>query len=577
MSCFRKSLTLLITVLMTAAALSAQTPPEKFLGFKVGADTKLADYNQIKAYFELLAKESPRLKLLTIGESTMKKPIIMAVISSEENLAKLDRYREILKKLRDPRTLSADEAVRLAKEGKAIILITCSLHSSEIGASQMSMELAYDLVTGKTPYDAKKILNDTILLLCPTHNPDGEQMVVDWYKKYVGTKYEGGSMPYLYHYYAGHDDNRDWYMFNLAETRAVSKVLYHDWLPLVHLDQHQQGSNGARLFIPPLMDPPLPNIHPLVWRTANLMGTSMAYDLQQNGKSGDVARASSGPGSNLAHRASHRDRKQNQGQNTRSPGEDDWREPGIMKDVCADVPRENHDGSNDAGRQTESSQLLRSHAERSDDWSQGRLDHETRGGLDRSGTTRDDQPCLSQRREQSQAARIPPLQQQDPAHHQAQGEHDPGPRRAELKQPQDHGEPDEAAQGSEGRSDRPRRRRARNLSPLNTPTTALQARGHKLGLGNSGVTFLNRQLGQSMNHTHRTCGFELHFPPHPGSRSRGQNLFILYTGTDPAMKPSAFVSVRLGVCDISLGNFKPPQTAYVSQSQVPGSNVLQSN
>ncbi len=288
MSRFRKSLVLAIAVLITAAALPAQTPPEKFLGFKVGADTKLADYNQIKAYFELLAKESPRLKLLTIGESTMKKPIIMAVISSEENLAKLDRYREILKKLRDPRTLSADEAARLAKEGKAIVLITCSLHSSEIGASQMSMELAYDLVTGKTPYDAKKVLSDAILLLCPTHNPDGEQMVVDWYKKYVGTKYEGGNMPYLYHYYAGHDDNRDWYMFNLAETRAVTKVLYHDWLPLVHLDQHQQGSNGARIFIPPLMDPPLPNIHPLVWRTANLMGTSMAYDLQQNGKSGVV-------------------------------------------------------------------------------------------------------------------------------------------------------------------------------------------------------------------------------------------------------------------------------------------------
>ena len=110
----------------------------------------------------------------------MKKPIIMAVISSEENLAKLDRYREILKKLRDPRTLAADEAARLSKEGKAIVLITCSLHSSEIGASQMSMELAYDLVTGKTPYDAKKILSDAILLLCPTHNPDGEQMVVDW-------------------------------------------------------------------------------------------------------------------------------------------------------------------------------------------------------------------------------------------------------------------------------------------------------------------------------------------------------------------------------------------------------------
>jgi hypothetical protein len=150
------------------------------------------------------------------------------------------------------------------------------------------MELAYNLVAGKTSAEAKKLLADVILLLVPSANPDGTQMVVDWYKKYVGTKFEAGSMPWLYHYYAGHDNNRDWYMQNLPETRAVTQVLYHDWLPQIHLDQHQQGSTGARLFIPPMMDPPLPNIHPLVWRTQNLLGTSMAYDLQQAGKSGIV-------------------------------------------------------------------------------------------------------------------------------------------------------------------------------------------------------------------------------------------------------------------------------------------------
>ncbi len=266
----------------------AQTSPEAFLGFKVGADKKLADYNQIQAYFQKLAQESPRLKLLTIGTSTLKKPMIMAVITSEENMAKLDRYKEIVKKLRDPRSLPVEEAKRLAKEGKVIVLITGSLHATEIAASQASMELAYNLVTGKTLFDAKKILSDVIVLLCPTHNPDGNQMVIDWYKKYLGTKYETGSMPWLYHYYAGHDDNRDWFMLNLPETRAITKVQYQDWLPQIHLDQHQMGSTGARLFIPPYMDPPLPNIQPMVWRTANLLGTSMGYDLQQNGKSGVV-------------------------------------------------------------------------------------------------------------------------------------------------------------------------------------------------------------------------------------------------------------------------------------------------
>jgi Zinc carboxypeptidase len=288
-SFFRTPVLLILAALLFAAGpLAAQTPPDKYLGFKIGEDRKLADYAQIKGYFEKLAQETNKLKLFTIGESVQKRPLIMAAISTPENLAKIDRWKEILHKLRDPRATSVDEARKLAKEGKVIVLITCSLHATEIAASQMSMELAYDLVTGKTDFDAAKVLNDVVFLLVPTHNPDGNQMVVDWYKKYVGTQYEGGNMPWLYHVYAGHDDNRDWYMFNLPETRAVTKVLYHDWLPLIHLDEHQQGSNGARLFVPPFMDPPLPNIQPTVWRGVNLIGTEMSYDLQQHGMSGIV-------------------------------------------------------------------------------------------------------------------------------------------------------------------------------------------------------------------------------------------------------------------------------------------------
>ncbi len=264
----------------------AQTSPEQFLGHKVGADRKLADYGQIKAYFEKLDQESAKLKLFTIGESTLKRPMIMAVISAEENLARIDRYREIVRKLRDPRTLSPEEARRLAAEGKVILLITCSLHASEIAAAQMAMEFAHKLVTGDTPFDADGVLRDVIVLLVPSHNPDGNQMVVDWYRKYVGTKYEGGPMPWIYHHYAGHDNNRDWFMFNLPETRAVNQVLYHDWLPQIHIDEHQMGSTAARLFIPPFMDPPVPNVQPLLWRGVNLCGANMAYDLQKNGFSG---------------------------------------------------------------------------------------------------------------------------------------------------------------------------------------------------------------------------------------------------------------------------------------------------
>ncbi len=270
------------------ALLLAQTSPEQFLGFRVGTDRKLADFHQIHAYFQKLDEESSKLQLLTVGNSTFNKPMLLAVITSEKNMDKLDTYRQIVKRLRDPRTLSEEEARNLAREGKVILLITCNIHATEIASSQMAMEFAHKLVTGQAPFDAEKVLDDVIVLLMPTINPDGQQMVVDWYKKYVGTKYEGGPMPWLYHPYAGHDNNRDWFMFNLAETRAVTKVLYHDWLPQIHIDEHQMGSTGARLFVPPFMNPPLPNVQPLLWRSVNLCGANMSYDLQKQGFKGVV-------------------------------------------------------------------------------------------------------------------------------------------------------------------------------------------------------------------------------------------------------------------------------------------------
>ncbi|MGB2765059.1 MAG: M14 metallopeptidase family protein [Candidatus Aminicenantaceae bacterium] len=284
----KRTSVLFFTLVILPYLLVAQTPPDKFLGHKVGEDRKLADYNQIQAYFQKLDQESNKIKVINIGTSTLKKPMIMAIITSEENMGKLDTYRAIVKKLRDPRTTPPEEAKKLSKEGKIFLLITCNIHATEIASSQMAMELAYNLVTGKTPFDAEKVLKDVIVLLVPTTNPDGQQMVTDWYRKYVGTKYEGGRMPWLYHHYAGHDDNRDWFMFNLAETKAVTKVLYHDWLPQIHIDEHQMGSTGARLFIPPFMDPPVPNIQPLLWRGVNLCGASMSYDLQKNGYKGVV-------------------------------------------------------------------------------------------------------------------------------------------------------------------------------------------------------------------------------------------------------------------------------------------------
>jgi hypothetical protein len=275
-----------LTIFLLPLLLLSQTSPEEFLGHKVGVDGKLADYTQIRAYFQKLDEESGNIKVLTIGESTLGKPMIMAVITAEENMGKLDVYRGITKRLRDARDLTPEVAHRLAEEGKVIVFITCNLHATEIGSSQMAMEFAYNLVTGKTPFDAETALKDVIVLLAPTINPDGQQMVTDWYRKYVGTEYEGGRMPWLYQHYVGHDNNRDWFMLTQAETKAITKVMYQDWIPQIHIDEHEMGERGARLWLPPFANPPNPNVHPLVWRGVALCGMNMAYDLQKNGYKG---------------------------------------------------------------------------------------------------------------------------------------------------------------------------------------------------------------------------------------------------------------------------------------------------
>ena len=265
----------------------APVTPESFLGFRVGADRKLADYGQIVRYFGALARSSDRVLLDTLGTTTLGRPLVMAVISSAANLRDPDRWREVTRRLADPRGLSQDEAERLIGEGKVILLITCSIHSTEIGASQMAMEWAWDLATSEDPQVLQQ-LDDVILLLVPSLNPDGTDLVVDWYRKYLGTQYEGGRMPWLYHHYAGHDDNRDWFMLNLAETRLVNRVLHHTWFPQVYLDEHQMGQTAPRIFVPPYADPVTPLVHPLQWRLTDLIGTSMAWRLEQARKQGVI-------------------------------------------------------------------------------------------------------------------------------------------------------------------------------------------------------------------------------------------------------------------------------------------------
>ena len=270
---------------LAAATATAQPTPSEFLKLNIGSDRVLADYRQVVSYFRALESGSPKLKIETLGKTTLGEEMVMAIISSEQNMKNLPRLREIATRLADPRGLKDDEANRLIAEGKTIVLVTCNIHSTEIASSQMAMEWAHDLVAASDP-ETKRRLDNVVLLLVPSLNPDGQIMVTDWYRKYVGTKYEGGDLPWIYHHYTGHDNNRYWFMLTQIETKNMSRAIYHEWFPQVFVDEHQMGSNGPRMFIPPFADPVDPDVNPLIWREVNIIGSNMAFRLEQQHKSG---------------------------------------------------------------------------------------------------------------------------------------------------------------------------------------------------------------------------------------------------------------------------------------------------
>jgi hypothetical protein len=265
------------------AAQAVVPTPRSDLGFDVGADRQLADWTQIVGYFAKLAAASPAVKLDTLGKTTLGKPFIVTTISSPENLRKIEAIRTAQAKLADPRRLTSEEEAGLVAGQPAVVLISCNIHSSEIASSQMAMELAYRLVTNDT---LRQALEHTVVLLIPSMNPDGEQMITEWYRRELGTQWEGGPMPWLYHPYAGHDNNRDWYMVTQVETRLVTDLLYRKWFPEVFYDVHQMGNEGARIFVPPFVDPVNPNVDPLIVRGIGQIGAEMAMALEEHGKTG---------------------------------------------------------------------------------------------------------------------------------------------------------------------------------------------------------------------------------------------------------------------------------------------------
>jgi hypothetical protein len=270
---------------------SRQIPsPAEVLGFTPGDDRKLASWNQVIAYFTALSKTSDRVKFEELGKSTMGQPYVMATISAPENLARLDEYKHIQELLADPRQLGPvggrdRKAAELISRGKTIVLITCGIHSTEVGSYLSSMLIAHRLASANDP-QTQAVLKNTIILLVPALNPDGVDIVKNWYDKTLGTPFEGTNPPGLYHKYTGHDDNRDWYAFTQVETQIAVDQIHNEWHPQIVHDIHQQGEYGSRMFLPPYMPPVEPNVPPQIVAGYSELGNYMARGMRSSGFKG---------------------------------------------------------------------------------------------------------------------------------------------------------------------------------------------------------------------------------------------------------------------------------------------------
>jgi hypothetical protein len=249
----------------------------------VGADSVLANWTQIGTYMSTLANASDHVRLDTIGSTTLGKPLLLVTFGSPSNLGRLAEIKANQALLADPRRLTPALEESLVADMPAVVFINNNIHSTEIGSSQFSMVLAHRLATDDT---YRALLDDLIVLMTPSANPDGLDTVVAWYRQYKGTPFEGGPLPWLYHPYVGHDNNRDWFMLTQVESQATAQVLYREWFPEVVWDVHQMGNRGARLFVPPFSDPVNPNLDPILVEATNLVGTAMAAAVYDAGKTG---------------------------------------------------------------------------------------------------------------------------------------------------------------------------------------------------------------------------------------------------------------------------------------------------
>ncbi len=275
-------------ILITLAAQAQVPTPASVLGHTPGDDYYLANYEDAIQYFHELAAHSDRVKMFTVGKSTEGRDIEIAVISSPQNLAKLDEYKAIARRLATAQGLDDAQALELARSSKVIVHIDGGLHSSEVAGGQHSIALAYKLASAQGDPEVDNILDNVILMLWPTLNPDGQDMVVSWYRKNLGTRFEVSPMPWLFQDYVGHDNNRDGYMLNMKESQVVTKAEI-EYSPVIFYCQHQTAPFPARIWIPPFSDPISSNISPYVRSWFNVIGTNMTAYLDAHQMPGAIS------------------------------------------------------------------------------------------------------------------------------------------------------------------------------------------------------------------------------------------------------------------------------------------------
>ncbi|MFW5793177.1 MAG: M14 family zinc carboxypeptidase [Bacteroidota bacterium] len=289
---FRYTLATILLLAFFVGKVSAATfaennisSPEKFYGFTPGDDRKLISYSELTDYLFLLEKESPMVKMHHAGNSPMGKPMYITFISSADNLKNLDNLKEINKELALNPNIDTDARNEMISEGKTFLLATMSMHSTEVGPSQSVPLMIYELISLR--YDEiKDHLENVVLMIVPSHNPDGMDMIVENYRKYLGTPYEGSGLPRVYHKYVGHNNNRDFLSLTQEDTRVIADIYNLDWYPQVMIEKHEMGITAPRYFVPPSHDPIAEVIDEGIWNWTWVFGSNMSRDMTARGLTG---------------------------------------------------------------------------------------------------------------------------------------------------------------------------------------------------------------------------------------------------------------------------------------------------